>query len=112
MPDNPAPSADDPPPIQTFGGCLLILFAKVIGYAVVFFCALVIARQPPWHFSLADVLFWLSAVAIPLVQQLAWRRYERTVGKTKPRSPGGRLATHLGLAAVLWVAVQSTSFMA
>ena len=111
MPDHPAPSANEPPSVQTLGGCLVILFAKMIGYGIVLTCALVIARQRPWQFSLADVLFWLSAVAIPLVQQLAWTRYERTAGDTKPRSPVGRFAAHIGLAAVLWVVVQSTNIL-
>ena len=49
------------PRIDSLGGLLLIVFARMAGYAALLILALIIARRAGWSFSVADILFWLCA---------------------------------------------------
>ncbi len=104
---DPNPDHQSEPPIDSLSGLLLIMFGKALGYVLLLVFALVIVRRPPWQFSLADVLFWSCAAAIPLARHYVSRRYDAQVLGRAPIPLVQRIGTHLGAAAVLWILGQS-----
>jgi len=110
--DPQRPAAGSPehdPVLQPLSGLFLILFAKVIGYCALFLLAFIIARRAAWSFSVADVLFWACAIAIPLARRRAAIRYGALWNGPAParlRSP----ATHVGVAVLIWTLAQSVRF--
>ena len=93
------------PRIDSLGGLLLIVFARMAGYAALLILALIIARRAGWSFSVADILFWLCAVAIPVAQRRA-----DSAGGASPPAMMPRMLVHLGVAALLWAGAHSLHF--
>jgi hypothetical protein len=94
------------PAVDSLAGFVLVLFAKVLGYAVLLVCAVLALRRPPWQLSVSDLVFWACVVAIPPAQRAAVR-YEAAAGGAAARSTVRRLAVHAAVAALVWVAAHS-----
>jgi hypothetical protein len=98
------------PAIDSLSGVFLIVFAKAGGYVLLLVFAFLAARRPPWTFTVADLLFWATAIAIPLARSHVARKYE---APGAAHGGAGRAAIfHLAAAALLWVAAHSMQILA
>lgn len=104
-----AGSSENDPALQPLSSLFLILFAKVIGYCALFLLAFIIARRAAWSFSVADVLFWACAIAIPFARRRAALRYAAVWSGPRPALLRS-LATHVGVAVLIWTLAQSVRF--
>ena len=106
-----AGSSETDPVLQPLSSLFLVMFARAIGYVALFLLTFIIARRAAWSFSVADGLFWACAIAIPIARRRAAIRY-RTAWNGPAPALLRSLATHAGVAVLIWTLAQSVQFAA
>ncbi len=96
----PAPSSDGPETVTSGGQFLALILRFIVGYGVLFACALLLLRRPAWTLSVVDVLFW-SALAMIIVLH----RLSATGGEGIARWRSAAL-WHVVVVGLLWLVCQ------
>lgn len=103
---DPTPHAQSSTEPQGCAPMLVRLGWLVAGSFGLFAVAALISRQPPWHLSALDALYWLLAPAMIALRFLDIRRFGGETADGKPATMGHlkSYAIKLGLLTlVLWV---------
>jgi hypothetical protein len=64
-PERPVPVSS---PITSGGGFLLVVFRSLGAVGVMFVCAILLLRRPPWQLSPVDAVYWTTLLLLLVAQ--------------------------------------------
>lgn len=105
---DPAPGGQ---PIDSLGGCLLVLFWLLLGNLILFGCAMGILRQPPWDFSLLDATYWVVLALTVAARRLDWAKREKAVPERRGAMQRWTIAM-VAIAAGVWALAHAVQMLA